>query len=355
MTRFIKPLLFLLLFVLSVTSNAQSLNLKNVDNYLNYIEKNNLGVGSVSIIKDGKELYSKNFGQKTIKDLKFDNNTKYYIGSVTKMMTATLIFKLIENGQLKLDDKLADFYPEIPNSRLITIKNLLEHSSGLGSYVVKNGEVWVTKPIEEKELFNLIVEQGVSFQPNEDVKYSNSAYYLLAKIVEKKYKKPFHKIFNKEIARPLKLKNIASVESNPKNVFLPYVYKNNEWIQLTDEIYFPNVIGVGDMVSTSKELNTFINALFDYKIIKKETLEKMVPFSKKEGWGRGIAIWPFDDFIFYGHGGDTLGSHALLIYNKENNLSISYNTNGERINKEEFMKYIVYSLFDKEFTYPEIQ
>lgn len=341
--------------IISANIFSQTCKYENLNKFLKYIENNNLGVGSVSICKNNKVIYNKNFGQKNIKNLKFNNNTKYHVGSVTKMITATLIFKLIENKQLKLEDKLSDFYPQIPNSEIITIKNLLEHSSGLGSYVVKDGDVWVTKKVPENEIFDLIIKQGVNFQPNEQIKYSNSAYYLLTKILEQKYSKSYDKIFSEEIAKPLNLKNTFSIKSNPKNIFDPYKFINNEWTKLKEEIYFPNVIGVGDIVSTPNDLNIFINSLFKNKIVKKETLETMTPILGKEDWGRGMSVWDFDGRIFYGHGGDTLGSHALIIYNVENNLSISYNTNGERIPKEEFIKYIVYSLFGNDFKFPEIK
>jgi D-alanyl-D-alanine carboxypeptidase len=75
----------------------------------------------------------------------------------------------------------------------ITVKNLLEHTSGLGSYVVKDGEIWVTEKVTEKEIFDLIMKQGVSFEPNEKVAYSNTAYYLLTKILEKNTENPFIK------------------------------------------------------------------------------------------------------------------------------------------------------------------
>nr|WP_305070017.1 serine hydrolase domain-containing protein [Flavobacterium covae] len=138
-------------------------------------------------------MYNKDFGQKNIPDLIYNNTTKYQIGSVTKLITATLIYKLIEKKKLGINDKLSDFYPEIPNSEKITIKNLLEHTSGLGSYVVKEGQVWVTEKVTEKEIFNLIIKQGVSFEPNEKVAYSNTAYYLLTKIIEKNTKNHFTK------------------------------------------------------------------------------------------------------------------------------------------------------------------
>jgi D-alanyl-D-alanine carboxypeptidase len=119
----------------------------------------------LSVFKNGKEVYAKNFGQKNIPGLTYDQNTRYQVGSITKMITAVLIFKLIEENKLHLEDKLSEFFPEIPNSNAITIKNLLEHTSGLGSYVVKDGEVWVTEKASDQQIMDLIIQQGKSFEP----------------------------------------------------------------------------------------------------------------------------------------------------------------------------------------------
>lgn len=348
------PIIFLLILVSSYFF-SQTIPAEKLDNYLSYIENNNIGVGSLSVFRNGKEVYAKNFGQKNIPELTYNKNTRYQVGSVTKMITAVLIFKLIEENKLQLNDKLSAFYPEIPNSNTITIKNLLEHTSGLGSYVVKDGEVWVTEKVSDREIMDLIVKQGKSFEPGEKVAYSNSAYYLLTKILEKKYQRPFHKILYSEIIKPLGLKNMASFKSDQKNALRPYQYEKDSWKVLKKEIDFLNVIGVGDISATPYDLNIFINRLFHNKILKEESLKLMEPVLGKEDWGRGIAIWDFDHHIFYGHGGDTLGSHAILIYNKEADLSIAYVTNGERIKKEDFIKNIVYLLYNKEIKLPEIQ
>ncbi|AZB10822.1 class A beta-lactamase-related serine hydrolase [Chryseobacterium sp. G0162] len=345
-------------FLVLLVSNyffSQTIHSEKLDNYFNYIENNNLGVGRLSVFKNGKEVYAKSFGQKNISELIDDKNTRYQVGSVTKMMTAVLIFKLIEEKKLDLNDKLSAFYPEVPNSELITLKNLLEHTSGLGSYVVKDGEVWVTEKTTDREIMELIVKQGKSFEPGEKTAYSNSAYYLLTKILEKKHNKPFYQILYSEIIQPLRLKNLASFKPDQKNVFLPYRYENNSWTILKKEINLLNVIGVGDVSATPYDLNIFINSLFHNKILKKESMELMEPKPGKENWGRGMAIWDFNDLIFYGHGGDTLGSHAILIYNKEDDLSIAYVTNGERIKKENFMQNVVDLLYNKEIKLPEIQ
>lgn len=347
----LKLLAFLILTTGTIFS--QKINKDQLDGYVNYIENNNGGIGSLSVYKNGKEVYNRSFGQSKLINVDFNKETKYQIASVTKMITAMLILKLVEDGRLALDTKLSDFYPEIPNSDKITIKNLLEHTSGLGNFAIKNGVIWVIEKASEKEIFEEIKKQGVSFEPNEKVVYSNSAYIVLRMIIEGKYKKDYNKVVEQEITKPLNLKNFASVKSNPVNVFKSYKFAEN-WTEIKDVEYL-NVIGVGDIASTTKDLNIIITGLFQYRILKKETVEIMKPIIGKEDWGRGLALFEYGDNIFFGHNGDVLGSHSRLIYNPKDELSISYSTNGERIPANIVMENLVDIIYSKEFNLPEIK
>lgn len=348
-----KKLNLIILLFLSLNIFAQKIDQEKINNYISYLENNNGGLGSLSIFKDGKEVYNRSFGQKELKNVDYNKDTKYQIASVTKMITAILTLKLIEEGHLKLDTKLSDFFPEIPNSKKITIKNMLEHTSGLGNFAIKDGVIWVINKVNEQEILDEIKKQGVSFEPNEKVAYSNSAYLLLRKIIEQKYGKEYSEIVRKEIVKPLKLKNFASVKSNPTNVFKSYQFKEN-WKEIKD-IEYTNVIGVGDIASTTEDMNKLINRLFEYKILKKETLELMKPTAGKEDWGRGLAIFPFEENIFFGHNGDVLACHSRLIYNPKDKISIAYFTNGERIPANLFVENIVNLIYDKTFSLPEIK
>jgi len=344
-----------LVFLLLISGNlfSQEINKEKIDNYLSYIQDNNGGMGSLSIFKDGKEVYNKSFGQGKLINVNYSKDTKYQIASVTKMITAILVLKLVEGGKLKLDSKLSNFYPEIPNSEKITIKNLLEHTSGLGNFAIKNGVIWVIEKATDKEIFREIETQGISFEPNEKVVYSNSAYILLRMIIEQKYKKDYNKIVIQEITKPLHLNNFASIKSNPTNTFKSYKFIEN-WTEIKD-IEYSNVIGVGDIASTTKDMNTLITSLFQYKLIKKETLELMKPIVGKEDWGRGLALFPYGENFFFGHSGDVLGSHSRLIYNPKDQISIAYSTNGERIPANIFVENITNIIYNKEFTLPNIK
>ncbi|ARS42807.1 serine hydrolase [Sphingobacteriaceae bacterium GW460-11-11-14-LB5] len=345
-------ILIIISFFLSKVSYGQSSLSKKINDYITYIDTNHRAVGSLSIFKDGEEIYNRSFGQTSLKKVSYNANTKYQIGSITKLITATLIFKLIEKGELDLEDKLAVYYPQIPNASKISIKNLLEHSSGLGDFLMKKDSIfWLIKKVSEQDIMNEIIRQGVSFQPNEKVAYSNTGYYLLTKILEKKHKQPYAKIVDEEIAKPLKLKNFSAYTPKTTNVFQSYNYIN-QW-NIIEDLNFSNVTGAGDISSTTQDLNVFITSLFQYKILKKETIELMKP--KHETFGRGIMPIPFYESMYYGHAGDTYGTHSIVGYNENDRISWALALNAARFDKNDFAIVLLSIIYNKPYELPNFK
>lgn len=325
---------------------------EKLDDFINHVEDNNGGIGSLSIFKGGREVYARSFGQQNLPGVAHDGNSKYQIASVTKMVTATLAFKLIEDGRLHLDDRLYDFYPDMPSAQKITIRNLLEHSSGLGNFAIKDGSLWVLDPLGQSEILEEIKRQGATFEPSEHIAYSNSAYFLLRMILEKVHGRGYHEIVAQEIAAPLGLENFASFESHPSNVFKSYAFKD-QWGEIKD-VDYSNVIGVGDIASTTRDLNTLITSLFQYRILRRDTVEQMQPDVGK-GWGMGLAEFTYGEERFLGHGGDVLGSHSRVIYNPKDDVAIAYSTNGERIPTNVFLEAIVATVYGRDVALPTIK
>lgn len=338
--------------VRSAPVSSQGVHGERLDDFLHYVEANNGGIGSVSIFKGGHEVYAGSFGQKSLPGVAHDGDSKYQIASVTKMVTAILAFKLIEDGRLSLDDRLSDFFPDMPSARKITIRNLLEHSSGLGNFAIRDGSVWVVDEVSQEEILDEIKKQGVAFEPGERVAYSNSAYFLLRMILEQKYGRGYHEIVAQEIVEPLGLHDFASAKSHPGNTFKSYAFAG-QWNEIKD-IAYTNVIGVGDIASTTRDLNTLIVSLFQYRILRRETLEQMEP-AVGAGWGRGLAEFTYGENRFLGHAGDVLGSHSRVIYNPKDEVAISYSTNGERIPTNAFLEAIVGIVYGSDSAFPEIK
>ncbi|MBP6576231.1 MAG: beta-lactamase family protein [Chryseobacterium sp.] len=328
---------------------------KKLDDFLDYITKNKQGIGSISIFRKGKEVYQKDFGQNQLPNVKWNSETGYQIGSVSKLITATMLMQLAEKGKLNIQDKLSKYYPEAPNADKITIESLLNHTSGLGDYVGENYQWIFKKSVGDKAIMDTIKAQGVEFQPGEKTRYSNSGYYLLSRILVKIYKKPYNVILKENILSKANLKNTFSVLDNPKNVFKSYKNEDGKWTEVED-FDFRNCIGLGDIVSTPNDMNLFINALFNGKFVKKETLEKMLPKpGSKLDFGLGIMAVPFYNQVSFGHGGDTAGTHSVVSYSKKEDYSISIVINGEEYPHNALYVGILNIFFNEDFNYPKFE
>lgn len=343
------------LFLLAFTANSQEIDVKKMNDLISHIENNNKSIGAITVAKNGKTLYSRSFGQKNLKNnTKPTKDLKYQIGSVTKMLTATMIYQLAEKNKLDLNEKIDTYFPTVPNASKISINNLLEHTSGLGDFVTKNDSLpfWLTKPATEKEIFSEIQRQGTLFQPGDSIEYSNTGYYLLTRILEKKYNKNYKTIINENIIKPLGLKNTRSLDTKDQlaDVAKSYSFKT-EWTEV-EEFYFPNVIGVGDVVTTTEDLTTIVNAIITHKLINAESLAKMKP-KAEQTFGKGLMQFPFYDKTFYGHGGDTFGTHSLVGYNENDGYSISLIINGLVFSRNDFTIGILSILYGKEYKFPD--
>lgn len=325
-----KPIISSILFCLILLPiQGQEINTAKIDSFLNHIEKYNQGIGSVAISKRGKTVYTRRFGQNNLNKKQNGEAFKYRIGSITKLMTATLVEQLVEQGRLSLTETLDTYFPNIPNAPKISLTQLLNHSSGLGNYILKNDSLyfWTTVPVTEQEIMNEIVRQGTLFEPGTNTKYSNSGYYLLARILEKKYNKKYPEILQEEILKPLGLKYTVSGIAEDATISLSYFQSTSHGWEVTNDLYFPNVIGVGDVASTPEELNYFTTALFTGKLLKPETVATMKP-GKEQIFGLGVTKAPFYEKTLYGHGGDTFGTHSIALYHEEDSIAVAMSING---------------------------
>lgn len=333
---------------------GKAINAEKLNEFLDYIAQNNQGIGSVSIFRNGVQEYHKDFGQQQVKNIAYDKNTQYQIGSISKLFTSVMLMQLVEKGKLNLNEKLSKFYPEIANSKNISIRQMLNHTSGLGNYIAAGADGWlVGKAVGDKAILDAIKDQGLHFQPGKGVKYSNSAYFLLSRILEKLYDgKPYHEILKENILEKAGMKYTFSALDNPKNIFRPYKFNNGSWEEIPD-FDFRNCIGVGDIVSTTEDMNTFINALFNGKFIKKETLDMMTSDKKEVMFGTGIMKPPFYNIISYGHGGDTYGTHSMLSYEPTDKLAFAVTVNGERFMHNNLYIGILNILYGQDYQFPQ--
>jgi D-alanyl-D-alanine carboxypeptidase len=309
---------------------AQQINKAKLDSFFNVLFDNNRVMGSFVIAKEGKLIYHKTIGYSQVegdKKIPATSETQYRIGSITKTFTATMIFQLIDEKKLSLDTKLSKFFPEMPNAGVITIAHLLNHTSELGDYVSENLN-WITEPHTKAELLEKIAKVKPQREPGVKQQYSNSAYLLLGYIIEKITGKTYPIALNKRILDKIGLKSTiaGTINNSQKLEARPYTYAN-EWTPVKD-IYFPGVVGVGDILSTPQDLIVFINALTSGKLVSAESFNKMKTFKGADIMALGLIRAPYYERTLIGHNGGTYGSISNMYAIPEDGMSFAFTTNG---------------------------
>lgn len=316
-----------------ILGNEQSLGQQKLNNYIDHLFNNQKFMGSIAISHNDSIIYSKYIGYINIDSKEeINKDTKFRIGSVTKTFTATLIIKAIEEEKLKFSDKLEKYYPEIKNADKITIEQLLKHRSGIYNFTEKTGsDEWEQYYHSEKEFLEYIANDESDFEPDTEYKYSNTNYALLGFILQKVYHKSFADILDEKICKPLQLKNTYyTYEVDPsKNEALSYNIQNT-YIR-NSKINFSNDPGSGGIASTVTDINKFIFALFNEKLISKQNLEQMLP-NEKGAYGMGIEKLTFDNPVGYAHNGRIENYFSEYLYFPEENLGIVTLSNAININ-----------------------
>ena len=345
-------LLFISLNSFSQYNSDSFFNKQKIDSLFNVLDINNEYMGTISVFKDKKEIYSRSIGYSDINNNILSNeSTRYRIGSISKIFTAVLIMQLVEEKKLNLNDKLSQYFPEIKLSNEITIEQLLTHRSGIYNYTdIKDYESWMEKPLSQKELISKINKNKRRFKPNKKFEYSNSNYFLLSLIIEQIENGRFNKILEKKILIPYNLnQTYCCTNEENNNVAKSYYNINNKWKEATNTD-LRTAAGAGGIISTAKEINKFFNLLFNNKIINKESLDLMTYNLKTSNYGFGIFEYDFFNSSGYGHNGRIDGFISTACYFLEEEISVTYLNNGFRPDINRILIKVLGEAFKTDYT-----
>ena len=344
--------LSLLISMMICSSFAQNINTIKLDSLFQVLAAKDKYMGSIAISENGKLLYTKSIGKDDIENNKSSAiTTKYRIGSISKMFTACLIFKAVEENKIDLKQTIGKYFPTIQNGSKITIGNLLNHRSGIHNFTNdENYMSYFTAPKTEKEMVEIITIGKSDFEPNTKTDYSNSNYVLLSYILEKKYKKKYSEILNFKIIKPLGLKN--TYFGNKTNIKNNECYSYNyeyKWVKQNEtDTSIP--MGAGAIVSNPTDLIVFVEKLFTKKIINQSSLDKMITI--QDDFGFGIFQIPFYDKKGFGHTGVIDGFSSDLSYFPENKLAIAVTSNGNLYDNNNIKIAVLSNYFGKKFEIP---
>jgi len=344
------------LIICTFALNGQSFNKEKSDSLLNLLAEKNKAMGSLAIAENGNVIYEKAIGFRETDPapLPSDQNTKYRIGSISKMFTATLIFQLIEDGKLDLSTTLDKFYPTILNAEKITVGNLLSHRSGIHN--MTNDSIYQTymlQPKSKQEMIGILSAMKPDFEPDAKTEYSNSNFVLLGYIVEDLHKKPYNEVLQKNICSKAELNNTNyGGKINPANNESYSFQMINSWEKQSEtDMSIPH--GAGAIISTSPDLVKFISALFSGKLVSDESLTQMI--SIRDGLGMGMMQFPYENRKVYGHGGAIDAFNSIVCYLPDEKIAFAYCSNGTAYSVNDILLRTMNNYFGKPDKLPEFK
>jgi len=285
------------------------------------------------------------------------------VGSVTKTWVATLVLQLVDEGALTLDDPLSRWFPDFPNADKITVRQLLSHTSGATNYYAQleklAGILFERIPTDlpgltPDELIAEATQLEPSFEPGEDLLYSNTNYVLLGRIVELVTGNPLHAELRSRIYEPLGLEDtfLGGDEEIPGGWGPGYTTEFASMFSATEPtvaLYEPVAAKLatlpwasGALVTTAPDLLRFERALFGGELLEEETLTEMLtPVVVSENHaGSGIDLrgglgvfgiaFPRPLGSAIGHDGGIPGFRAAMLFFPDHKVSVVMLVNDDR-------------------------
>jgi D-alanyl-D-alanine carboxypeptidase len=288
----------------------------------------------VGVHAPGKGDYLKAYGRASLATgRRVSVDDRFRVGSVTKTFTATVILRLVQERRLKLEDHLSKWFPKIPNSRLITIRMLLNHTSGLPNLPADLFDEWAngngSRHFAIDGLVAAAVRQPIVFPPGKGYDYTNTEYLILGQIAQQVTRKTLTQLYRQYVIGPLALRHT----SYQPNRVLPKPNVRGYWLvdNLRQDVTtwdFSWAGAAGAMTSTVPDLLRYAPALatghglLDAATQRKRLTTVATGQSTGLRYGLGIFTVPIrlpggHSKILVGHDGEVPGWNAIVLYSPQ--------------------------------------
>jgi CubicO group peptidase (beta-lactamase class C family) len=236
----------------------------------------------VLVLRDGKVVYLGTRGVAELQGLRpIDGRTSFRLASVTKQFTAAAVMLLVRDGKLRYEDSLTDLFPDFPEyGRAITVRHLLNHTSGLPDYESLMAAVDPSLPVDQVQIddagvLELLKGQKAGwFKPGALWRYSNSGYVVLGLIVVKASGRSFPTFLRERVFTPLRMSNtVAFVRGRttvPDRAF-GYTKEDGHW-GFTDQSPTSATLGDGGVYSSLYDLSLWDEALRSHRLLSEEEM-----------------------------------------------------------------------------------
>lgn len=284
--------------------------------------------GSVLIAFKDKKIYDKAWGYSDLEtDSVLDEQSQYYIASISKLFTSSAILLLNKQGKLNLDSMVTSYLPELPECyRTVRIRHLLSHTGGIpeaeGDWQNRVG--WDNSDI----MLFLSAQKQLDFMPGTAYRYSNNGFVLLAMVVERVSALPYGAFLKQNLFERADMDHSFVVARNldvdPQHVVRSYVQgKQADW-----PLY---IVGPSGVYTTTSDLFLWDRAFFSYDMFDKSEVEHIlkpvVVNGVEQNYGLGWGVLNMGGESYAGHMGGMFGFRTLYEHQVNQNRTLIIFTN----------------------------
>lgn len=303
-------------------------SLDNIASYLEELDAEEKFSGVVLIAKDGEPILEKAYGEANRNyDVPNQLNTKFNLGSMNKMFTAVAMLQLVEQEKVSVDDKIIEHIPEYPNqevAKIVTIHQLLTHTSGLGDFF--NQEWSNTSKDHYKDLIDylpLFVDHPLQFEPGTQFSYSNAGFIVLGIIIEQITGQTYFDFVRDNIYQPCGMNDTGFYEADRvvPNIAVGYAGFIRNYDDDASNFYKIPFIGssAGGGYGTSGDMLKFSNCLVNHKLLNQELTKTLLEDKVynpnpdiKGNYGYGFMVSAVNNHRVVGHSGGFPGACTNL-------------------------------------------
>jgi len=292
---------------------------------------------ALMIIMDGQPIVKKGYGIANLAtNAPVTSQTDFRLASVTKQFTAMCILQLVEKGDLTLDTTLTDIFPGFPDyGKTITIRHLLQHTSGLQDYEELMGDDF-DHQITDSEVLQIMVDaDGAYFPAGEKYQYSNTGYAVLTQVLEKITGQPFRDYLRQHVFKPAGMSNtlayVNGVNEVPNRAY-GYTIEDDGTVIESDQSSTSAVLGDGGIYSNLDDFYKWDQVLYSDKLLSQPYMDLYFRENQtNDGGDIGYAFgWRREkykglDIVF--HTGSSIGFRNIFYRVPSRNFSIVLLTN----------------------------
>lgn len=332
----------LLSFILLSTTLLAQIDIPAIDEIVKTNIEQHYFQGTVLVADQGEIVYQKTVGLLDREaNILLNDQTRYGVASITKMITAILTLQLVEEGKLSLETSINEILPHlsIPKGHKITIHHLLLHISGLPNEASDiyshpvSPENYVLETMKRKQ-------KDIGFGK---FNYANIDYVLLGLVIEKLRQQTWESVVQERIIQALHLEATGFLKKGkyPDNIAQTYMVSEEGQFEKDPEFYIENFYAAACMYSNASDLLKIDQALYGDQLLNdasKAKLYKSYPEYNYTGYSVWTYSYPFAETqpLVMERRGGILGSNSVLLRLLDRNQTIIILSNNNRFNPDSF-------------------